>query len=164
MQYFKNLFKKVKNTWVEIVDLVVLLRRAQSAVFAYLETEPLYQLLKKAFKSTFVSIFLIALLWGLLYHLTDWATVMTYLEIGAAVCFLNTLIANLHRRKVENAIYVSSNWVIMAGLVLVLYHAGFASAAVFVAAVFLASPFLGASLYEGVVGFTLLVTLARLTP
>ncbi|MBR3677107.1 MAG: hypothetical protein IKN71_08255 [Alphaproteobacteria bacterium] len=164
MQYFKNLFKKVKNTWVEIVDLVVLLRRAQSAVFAYLEKEPLYQLLKKAFKSTVVSICLIALLWGLLYHLTDWSTLCGYFWTGVAVCCANILLSGLLKRRFDKIIYLSANWVIMAGLVLVLYHAGFASAAVFVAAVFLASPFLGASLYEGVVGFTLLVTLARLTP
>lgn len=164
MQYFKNLIQKIKNFRAEIISLVVMLQRAQSAVFAYLETVPVYGLLKKAVKSLVVSICLIALLWGLLYHLTDWSTLCGYFWTGVSVCCANTLLSGLLKRRFDKIIYRSANWVIMAGLVLVLYHAGFASAAVFVAAVFLASPFFGASLYEGVVGFTLLVTLARLTP
>jgi len=160
MQYFKNPVQKVKNFRAEIISLVVVLRRAQIVVFAYLNKLTVYRLLKKAFKSLVVSICLIALLWGLLYHLTDWSAVITYLEIGVAVCFLNTLISNLQKRKVEQIIYVSSGWIIMAGVVLVLYHTGFIAAAVFAAAVFLASPFFGASVYEGIVGLSLLITLA----
>lgn len=162
MQYLKNLFKKIKNFWVEIIGLVVLLRSAQSAIFAYLETVPLYQMLKKAVKSWALATCLIALLWGVLYHLTDWETICGYFWTGVAACCANTFLANLRKHRIDNIIHVSSNWILMAGLVLVLYHAGFESAAVFVAAVILASPFLGASVYEGIVGFTLLVTLARL--
>ena len=119
-------------------------------------------LIKKLIKSAIISIVLIVLLWGTLYNLTDLVTISGYFVTGVSVCVVNTMIANLRKRKIENIFHVSLSWVIMAGLVLVLDHAGFEAAAVCTAAAILASPFFGMSLYEGIVGFTLLVTLAKL--
>lgn len=116
-------------------------------------------LLKKVAKSVLVSTVLIMFLWGVLYHLTDFETVTHYFGIGVAVCLLNTLLRNLQKRKMENVFYVSAYWIIMAGAVLVLYHAGFTAAAVFVAAAVLVSPLFWASIYEGIVGLTLLIVL-----
>ncbi len=121
-----------------------------------------YSLLKKSLKSAVVTIVLILVLWGILYNLTDFTTVSNYFWTGVAVCVLNTLISNLRKRKIDNIIRVQSSWIVMAGLVLMLYHAGFEAAAVFTAAAILASPFFGMTIYEGIVGFTLLVTLAKL--
>lgn len=119
-------------------------------------------LLGKAIKSMIVTVILIMVLWGTLYHLTDLATVTAYFWTGVTVCFCNALIANLRAKKIKNLIIVQGSWVIMAGLVLVLYHAGFVTASVFVAAAIFASPFFWASIYESFVGLTLLITLARL--
>ena len=121
----------------------------------------LAHLLRKAIKSLIVTTILILILWGALYKLTDFGAVATYFGIGVAVCLLNTVIANLRKRKMENVLRVQGSWVVMAGVVLLLYHAGFIAAAVFVAAVILASPFFGATVYEGIVGLTLLITLAK---
>lgn len=118
--------------------------------------------LKKALRSMVVATILILVFWGGLYHLTNWETVTNYFWTGVAVCAMNTLIANLRKRRLENLLHVSFHWIVMAGVVLVLYHAGFVAAAVFAAAAIFASPFFGMSLYEGIVGFTLLVTLAQL--
>ena len=122
-------------------------------------------LFKKIVKSMVIMTALILLLWITLYKLTDFKTISDYFFIGIAVCLFNTWIMNFQKRKfsgrkVGNIIHVSSLWIVMAGIVLVLYHAGFESAAVFAAAVFFASPFLGATLYEGIVGLSLLISLA----
>ena len=106
-----------------------------------------------------ISTVLILLLWGLLYHLTDFETVTNYFWTGVAVCSANTLLSNLRKRRIENLFHVSGYWIIMAGAVLVLYHAGFTVAAVFVAAAVLVSPLFWASIYEGIVGLTLLIVL-----
>ncbi len=106
-----------------------------------------------------VETLLILVLWGTLYNLTDLATVTKYFWIGVAVCMLNTIVRNF-KLKSKSVIHVSARWIVMAGLVLVLHHAGFEVAAVFTASVFLASPFFGATVCEGIVGFTLLVILA----
>lgn len=116
-------------------------------------------LFKKAVKSMLISTVLILLLWGVLYHLTDFETVTNYFWIGVAVCFINTIIGNLRKRKIENVFHVSAYWIIMAGVVLVLHHAGFTAAAVFAAAAVLVSPLFWASLSEGIVGLTLLIVL-----
>ena len=115
--------------------------------------------LKKAAKSMLISTVLILFLWGLLYHLTDFETVTNYFWTGVAVCSANTLLSNLRKRRIENLFHVSGYWIIMAGAVLVLYHAGFTVAAVFVAAAVLVSPLFWASIYEGIVGLTLLIVL-----
>ena len=121
-----------------------------------------YNLLKKSLKSAVVATVLILVLWGALYHLTDWATIDTYFFTGVGVCAFNTVVCNYQKRKMENLLKVQSSWVIMAGLVLLLYHAGFEASAVFTAAAILASPFFGATMYEGFVGLTLLINLAML--
>lgn len=121
-----------------------------------------YNLLKKSLKSAVVTTVLILVLWGALYHLTDCATIETYFFTGVGVCAFNTVVCNYKKRKMENLLKVQSSWVIMAGLVLLLYHAGFEAAAVFTAAAVLASPFFGATMYEGFVGLTLLINLAKL--
>ena len=118
-------------------------------------------LCKKAMRLAVIQTVLIVVAWGLLYHLTNWETLVSYFWIGVAVCLANTVVDNLRAQKIKNVIHVQANWVLMAGIVLVLYHAEFEAAAVFAAAVMLASPFFGATIYEGFVGFTLLVTLAR---
>ena len=115
--------------------------------------------LKKAVKSMFITTAMILLLWGVLYHLTDFETITNYFWIGVAVCSINTVISNLRKRRIENILHVSGYWIIMAGIVLVLHHAGFTAAAVFAAAAVLVSPFFWASLYEGIVGLTLLIVL-----
>ena len=115
---------------------------------------------KKMVKSMVGLALLIVALWGTLYHLTDDVTVFRYLLAGAAVCALNTWIINLSKHKMENVFSIRSGWVIVAGLVLLLYHAGFAAAAVFVAAVMMASPFFWATVCEGIVGLSLLIALA----
>lgn len=119
-------------------------------------------LLKKAAKSLIVTTVAIVVLWGALWHLTDFATVAGYFGIGVAVCVLNTWLLNFKKRKVENIFRVQGSWVIMAGAVLVLYYAGFEAAAILVAAAILASPFFWASIYEGIVGLSLLLVLAKL--
>ena len=103
---------------------------------------------------------LILVFWSALYHLTDFGTVFKYVGIGVFVCMINTLILNLRQRKFVTVFQVKSSWVVMAGVVLVLYHAGFEAAAVFTAAAFMASPLFWATLYEGIVGLTLLAVLA----
>ena len=118
-------------------------------------------LCKKAMRSAVIQTVLIVVAWGLLYHLTNWETIVSYFWIGVAVCSANTIVDNLRAHKMKNVLHVQANWIVMSGIVLMLYHAGFEAAAVFAAAVFLASPFFGATIYEGFVGFTLLVTLAR---
>jgi len=119
-------------------------------------------LLKKAARSLVVTTLLILVLWGTLWHLTDLTTVETYIFMGMAVCAFNTVVCNCKNHQEKNLLKVQSSWVIMAGLVLVLYHAGFEAAAVFAAAAIFASPFFGATIYEGIVGLTLLINLARL--
>lgn len=119
-------------------------------------------IMKKAIKSMVISIALIIFLWSALYSLTDFATIGAYLSYGLAVCLINTIIANLRAHRIENVLKVSSSWIIMAGAVLVLYHSGFTAAAIFLSAAILASPFFGASLYESIVGLSLLITLARI--
>lgn len=121
-------------------------------------------LLKKSLKSMVIATILILVLWVSLYNLTDFETVATYFLIGVAVCVFNTWIDNLRKRKIKNILHVRSSWIIMAGMVLVLHHAGFTAAAVVTAAVIFAIPFFGATICEGIVGLTLLVTLARLIP
>lgn len=118
-------------------------------------------LLKKALSSMVITIILILALWGTLYQLTDFETVTGYLAIGFIVCILNTMIRNLRQDNEQNLLWVKSSWFVMAGVVLVLYHAGFTFAAVFVAAAILASPFFWATMYEAIVGFVLLTSLAR---
>ena len=86
--------------------------------------------LKKAVKSMFITTAMILLLWGVLYHLTDFETITNYFWIGVAVCSINTVISNLRKRRIENILHVSGYWIIMAGIVLVLHHAGFTAAAV----------------------------------
>ncbi|MBQ8480997.1 MAG: hypothetical protein IJ532_00485 [Alphaproteobacteria bacterium] len=121
-------------------------------------------LLRKALKSMLITTVLVLTLWITLYNLTDFNTVSNYFWMGVAVCSANTVLSNLRSHKFENLFQVQGSWVVMAGLVLVLYHAGFEAAAVFTAAAILASPFFGATVYEGIVGFTLLVTLANSIP
>lgn len=119
-------------------------------------------LLKKSIIRTVVTIVLLMVLWGTLYSLTDAATVSGYFWCGVAVCSLNTVLINLKKGKFENLISVNSLWIIFAGVVLVLYHAGFYAAAVFTAAAIMASPFFGASVFESIVGLTLLIMLAKM--
>ncbi len=123
----------------------------------------LYQL-RRALQSLVITVLLIAVLWGLLYHLTDARTVSNYFWCGVSVCSINTVISCLRTHKFDSLIRVCGHWVIMAGVVLVLYHSGFVAAAVFVAAAILALPFFGATLYEGIVGLTLLLQLCMLMP
>lgn len=122
----------------------------------------LYQL-RRALRSSLIALLLAIVLWSLLYHLTDEQTVSNYFWCGLAVCSANTIIANIRTHKMD-LLHVGGRWVIMAGIVLVLYHSGFVPAAVFVAAAFFASPFFGATLYEGFVGLTLLIQLCLLIP
>ena len=119
-------------------------------------------LLKKAVKSMVVTTILILVLWGTLWHLTDFATIEAYFFTGVGVCALNTVILNCQKHKTESLLQVQSSWIIMAGVVFVLYHAGFEAAAVFVAAAILVSPLFWASIYEGIVGLTLLINLILL--
>ena len=119
-------------------------------------------LLKKAARSLVVTTILILALWGTLWHLTDLATVGNYFFVGVGVCAFNTVICNYKNRKEKNLLRVQSSWVIMAGLVLVLYHAGFAAAAVFAAAAIFVSPLFWATMYEAFVGLTLLIQLMLL--
>lgn len=121
-------------------------------------------LLKKSLKSAVVTTILILVLWVTLYNLTNFETVAVYLGIGVAVCVFNTWVDNLRKRKIVKILQVRSSWIVMAGAVLVLHYAGFTAAAVVTAAAIFAMPFFGATIYEGVVGLTLLVTLARLIP
>lgn len=118
-------------------------------------------MLKKAVRSTVITVVLILMLWGILYHLTDFKTVESYFWTGVGVCVLNTFFYNLRKHEIENLFQVQLNWVVMAGVVLVLYHAGFMPAAVFVAAAILVSPLFWATMYEGIVGLTLLITLGH---
>ena len=126
--------------------------------------EYLIHLFKKALKSAIITIFLIAVTWITLYELTDFDTVKNYFWTGLAVCAANTMIANLRKHRIENLLQLQGNWIVMAGVVLVLYHAGFVAAAVFSAAAIFALPFFGATVYEGIVGLSLLITLARIIP
>lgn len=116
---------------------------------------------KKFLKSHFEFLIKVLLVWGILYHLTDFKTILSYFWLGVCVCAANTFIANLRKRKIENIMHVQQNWVIWAGFVLLLYHAGFTPAAVLVSAAILVSPFFGATIYESVVGLSLLITLIR---
>lgn len=120
--------------------------------------------LKKALKSVVIITVLIVILWGMLYHLTNFSTIKAYLMIGLGICLFNTLLDSLQKKKVQKIFYVNGLWIVMAGMVLVLYHAGFEAAAVCAAAAIFASPFFGATLYEGIVGLSLLITLALLIP
>lgn len=120
-------------------------------------------LFRKAAQSFVISTVLIVFLWGTLYYLTDFSTIADYFFIGLLVCVLNTLISNLSKPK-KNVLYVQSSWIIMAGAVLVLYHTGFDAAAVLLAAAIFVSPFFWASLAEGIVGLSLLITLAWMMP
>ena len=122
--------------------------------------EYIVNMLKKAVKSWVMAIIVILMLWETLYKLTDAETVSNYFWTGVAICSLNTIIINLRKNKIKNVFYCSASWIVMAGLVLVLYHAGFTAAAVFVAAAIFVSPFLWATLYEGIVGLSLLIVLA----
>lgn len=117
---------------------------------------------RKTLKSMIVTTVLIAVLWSLLYSLTDFATVLTYFWVGVAVHIINSLIYNLKNRGPKFEIIVRGHWTVMAGVVLVLYHAGFEAAAVFAAAAILVSPFFWATVYESIVGATLLMMLAKL--
>lgn len=105
---------------------------------------------------------LTVILWRTLYHLTDFTTVANYILSGVVVCTLNTLLYDFSKRKLEKLFWVKASWVVAAGSVLVLYHAGFSAAAVLLAGAFFASPFFGATIYEGIVGFSLLIILAWL--
>ena len=118
--------------------------------------------LKKVVKSTVITTMLIAILWGVLYHLTDFGTVKNYFWVGVAVCLLNSVIITLRQRQKCVTLQVYGSWVVMAGLVLVLYHAGFEAAAVLVAAAITVSPLFWASVYEAIVGLTLLIKLMLL--
>jgi len=119
-------------------------------------------LLKKAVKSVIFATALILLIWGVLYHLTDWTTVVNYFWIGFCVMAVNTWIANFRNRKIDSLLRVQSSWIIMAGVVLVLFHLKFETAAVLAAAAIMASPLFGATIYEGIVGLTLLIVLANM--
>ena len=121
----------------------------------------LTNLIKRSLQSLIVTTILVLGLWGILYHLTNIPTLVYYIFLGAMFCSLNTLIYN-SRAHTKNLIWIKSSWLIMAGVVLVLYHAGFVTAAVFVAATIFASPFFWASIYEGIVCISLLLVLARL--
>lgn len=116
--------------------------------------------LRKLARSSVFSTVWILVIWGILHYLTDNETVFNYLLIGAVVCLLNTWLANFAFKRGKSVITVKHGWLIMAGVVLVLYHAGFEAAAVFVAAAILASPFFWATAYEGIVGLSLLTALA----
>lgn len=116
-------------------------------------------LLKKAAKSITITAVLILVLWGTLYDLTDDKTIINYLERGIAVIILNNLLSCLINLKIE--VRIKASWIVLAGIVLVLYHAGFVVASIFVAAVIFALPFFGATLYESIVGASLLITLAQ---
>lgn len=117
-------------------------------------------LLRKTVKSTIIVTVLIVVLWFTLYNLTDFTTISNYFGLGMAVCIFNTVMMNLKAGKFQKIIYIQSFWIIVAGFVLVLFHAGFETAAVLVAAATFASPFFGATIYEGVIGLTLLIILA----
>ena len=129
----------------------------------YLLLEYVLYLLRKALKTEMIYAVLGGLLWSLLYSLTDFETVCHYFWIGLAVCVLNTIICDLKNRR-RNVFMFRSIWVVMAGAVLVLYHAGFEAAAVVTAAAIFASPCFKASVCEGLVGVSLLVQLALLMP
>ena len=122
----------------------------------------IFELLNKSCGKAVVSTFLIVILWGALYHLTDFETITNYFWTGVAVCVVNTWIANLRKHQIKNIIHTQSNWIIMAGVVWLLFHAGFEAASVFVATAILVSPLFWASIYESFVGFSLLVTLVRM--
>ena len=103
----------------------------------------------------------VLLVWGILYHLTDGQTICNYFWTGFVVCACNNFIANLRKRELKVSFHVQGNWIVFAGLVLLLFHAGFDAAAIFVATAILCSPFFGATIYDSFVGLSLLVTLAR---
>ena len=127
----------------------------------FLQAEFVISQIKRILKSIAVITALIFVVWGVLYHLTDFVTVMQYIAIGAIVCIINTMLRNFRQRKMTNVIYVSGFWVLMAGVVLVLYHAGFEAASVAVSAAFVSLPFFGATIYEGIVGLSLLLILIK---
>ncbi|MBR1374372.1 hypothetical protein IJ556_08000 [bacterium] len=116
-------------------------------------------LLKKAAKSIAIVAVLILVLWGTLYDLTDDKTIINYLGRGIAVILLNNLLSCLINRKIE--VKIKTSWIVLAGIVLVLYHAGFVVASIFVAAAILVLPLFGATLYESIIGVSLLITLAQ---
>ena len=120
--------------------------------------EYLNYLLKKAVKSTLITTVLILVLWSTLIHLAGIGAVLGYLLIGAVVCWINAIIFSLKTGKLI-FFRVEASWVIMAGVVLVLHHAGFEIAAVFVAAAIFAAPFFWATICEGVVGLSLILAL-----
>ena len=120
--------------------------------------EYLNYIFKKAVKSTLITTVMILVLWSALVHLAGIGAVLGYLLIGAVVCWINAIIFSLKTGKLI-FFRVEASWVIMAGIVLVLYHAGFQIAAVFAAAAIFASPLLWASICEGVVGLSLILAL-----
>lgn len=120
--------------------------------------ENLNYILKKTVKSAVVTTVMILVLWSILIHLAGLGAVFGYLLIGAVVCWINAIIFSLKTGKLI-FFRVETSWVIMAGVVLVLYHAGFQIAAVFAAAAIFASPLFWASICEGVVGLSLILAL-----
>lgn len=122
----------------------------------------LFNSLQKALKTATVFNVITLILWYILYTLTDLYTISKYFWTGVVVCVINTWIANIRACKIKNILYVRNLWIMMAGIVLVSYHAGFEIIAVLAAVIFLISPFFKMTLYEGIVGLTLLLTLARL--
>ena len=121
--------------------------------------ENLNYLLRKAGKLTLITTVMILVLWSALVYLAGIGAVLGYLLIGVFVCWINALIFSLKTGKLI-FFQVKSSWLIMAGVVLVLYHAGFQIAAVFASAAIFASPLFWASICEGVVGLSLLLALA----
>lgn len=117
-------------------------------------------LLKKFGRSIIKWTSLALILWGILYHLTDSNTIKNYLLTGIVICFINTIIGNLANRKTEKIFNVKFSWVIMAGAVLLLYHAGFTAASVLAAAAITALPFFGGTIQESIVGISLLIAIA----
>ena len=118
----------------------------------------IYQL-KKLLHDHLYFMIQVLLVWGMLYHLTDGQTIRNYFWTGFIVCACNSFIAYLRKRKA--IFHTQGNWIVWAGFVLLLHHAGFEAAAVLVAAAILCSPFFGATIYDSFVGFSLLFTLAR---
>lgn len=117
-------------------------------------------LTKKSLRIIVITTIAILVVWGAIYHLTDMKTICVYVLIGFIVCLINSIIPHLYRKS-RTLFSVKGNWVIMAGVVLLLYHAGFEGASVFAAAVITALPFFGGTIYESIIGISLLITLAH---
>lgn len=119
---------------------------------------------RKAVKSMVAQTVMIVLLWGAIYHLTDFETVFAYFWMGIVVCILIAGITNIKNRKIDSLFRAKPLWIVMAGTVLLLHHAGFDAAAVFAAAAIFASPLFWATWSETIVGGSLLMVLVWIIP